>query len=333
MFSTKLFPSGVLLLAGALAVFFAGCSSSIKKNIRPNLSLDAKAIFFYPFGFRWEEPTYRSIDFSQRLLNNELARYENKALFFGPAEFRVYRPEDDHAWAASNAVSLMPAYNLLPSQAVVIRPWAERRTQSGEKELADSKGRGLGRIVHEEALYLGHVEVLHPTSGEILAEMTGEVKIDPFSKPADEVTSDPLPDLTRLMETLVHEALSTLEGNFHPLSKVRRISLRYAYNPETPPEIARSDAIEQEILRSNEIQFSNPKLDTRQLAKLDRLPAGLVITEPSEMGRLKEGDVITGIEGQRALPQTAQRAQYIPHPRIPITVRRVSGLIEETAIP
>ena len=63
------------------------------RDIPPELT--AHAVMVYPFGFRWPEPAWRSFELSQRLIDVALAEAGEQALFFGPSEFKVYRPQED----------------------------------------------------------------------------------------------------------------------------------------------------------------------------------------------------------------------------------------------
>lgn len=149
------------------------------------------AVGVYPFVFRWEAPAWRAVELSQRLVDVALAEAGDAALFFGPTEVRVYRPEADDAWAASDAVAVLAPHGVRPEGALVPRPRAERRIQAGEREMVDSRGRTVGQGAHEAVTYLGTVEVLHPASRRVVLEVSGEAAADPFADVTDDGAAPP----------------------------------------------------------------------------------------------------------------------------------------------
>jgi hypothetical protein len=139
-------------------------------------ALEVSAIVVYPFGFRWPEGAYRSFELSQRLIDLVLDKAGDLALVFGPSEFNVYKPLDNNAWAASNVVALFPQYGLSAHKAVVLRPWAEKRQATSQKELYDATGKTTGRTTVQEVTYIGHVEILQPSTRQVVVEEQGEAQ-------------------------------------------------------------------------------------------------------------------------------------------------------------
>jgi hypothetical protein len=78
----------------------------------------------YPVRFRWEAPGWRAVEVSQRWVGVALAEAGDTALFFGPTEVRVYRPEEeeDDVWVGSDAVARLAPYGVRPGRARVLRP-------------------------------------------------------------------------------------------------------------------------------------------------------------------------------------------------------------------
>ena len=317
--------AGLSFLGTALLLALLGpaCSSSYKLQRDVPAELSASAVVVYPFLFRWPEPAFRSFELSQRLIDVALGEAGQRAFFFGPSEFKLYRPEEDNAWAASNAVTLLPAYGVRPEQALVLRAWAERRTQSAQGELLDAKGRAVGQSTVEETTYLGHVELLHPSTRQRVLELSGEVKSDPFAERTDD-GADPSPELTRLMENLTREALRALAGHLHaprePSPAPAVVALvpwqAFEYAEEGRPAqlgaLASMDPLDAEVLRQQRLRFANPAVESTVLDRMMRLPAGLYVLSAPEAGKLALGDILVQLGGQPALPQVLARARLSP---------------------
>lgn len=301
--------------------------------------LSASAVVLYPFLFRWPEPAWRSFELSQRLVDVALAEAGERALFFGPSEFKLYRPGDDNAWAASDAVTLLVPYGVRPEQALVLRPWAERRVQSAQGELLDAQGRPMGQSTVEETTYLGQVEVLHPSSHRRVLVLSGEVKADPFAERSDD-GADPAPELTRLMENLTREALRALADHLHaprePSPSPATVALlpwqAFEYSDEGRPAhlgaLALMEPLDAELLRQQRLRFANPSVELPILDRLSRLPAGLYVLSAPEAGPLAPGDVILQIEGQPALPQVLARTRLAPTPSQARVLRATGGTVQ-----
>jgi hypothetical protein len=329
--------AGPFLLSAILLLLLTGsaCSSAYKTQRNVPSELSASAVVVYPFLFRWPEPAFRSFELSQRLIDVALSEAGERALFFGPSEFKVYRPDDDNAWAASNAVTLLAPYGIRPEQALVLRPWAERRIQSGQGELLDAQGRPVGQSTVEETTYLGHVEVIHPSGHRRVLEISGEVKSDPFAERTDD-GADPAPELTRLMENLTREALRALAGHLsaprEPSPAPATVALvpwqAFEYAEEGRSAhlgaLATMDPLDAELLRQQRLRFANPGVELSVLDRMTRRPAGLYVLSAPEGGPLAPGDQILQIEGQPALPQVLARTRLAPTPA-QAQVQRAAG--------
>jgi|GEM_PF-5642171 len=97
-----------LLTRGALWLVALACrgpSIQVKHAVPAGLCVSAMVV--YPVRFRWEAPGWRAVEVSQRLVDVALAEAGDAALFFGPTEVRVYRPEEeeDDVWVDSDAVA------------------------------------------------------------------------------------------------------------------------------------------------------------------------------------------------------------------------------------
>lgn len=341
------FRSLALALALSAAVLAGSCAGGRHQRrlfIPP--SLRASAILVYPFSFRWDEPAYRSFELAQRLVQVVDTALGDQVLLFGPGEFKVYRPDDNNAWAATNAVSLLPLHRLKPEQAVVLRAWCERRVVSSRQDVVDSKGRPLGAKAVEETTYLGHVELVHPSTQFVLVEMVGDVTPDPFAVRADD-EPDPAPELTLLMTKLVEDALQPLKTHWRPAGAPRwpvepaPLELRsnpaalYTFGEAGRPSLeyllAALDPVERDLLKIQRVRFLNPELSFEEATRLTRLPPGLHVVSAPPGLKLQPGQLVTEVRGEQALPQMLQRARLSPDP-VPIKVRQPTGKYEELAL-
>ncbi|MBI3181234.1 MAG: hypothetical protein HYZ28_03725 [Myxococcales bacterium] len=331
----------VAFLCAALA---CGCKAGFTKRlwVRPSLKISAVAV--YPFVFRWEEPAYRSFELSQKLIDAVAPKGGDYFRLYGPSEFKVYRPDDDNAWAATSAVALLPSAGLVPDQAVVLRPVAEKRVQSGQKEVLDAKGRPLGTAAVQEVTYIGRVEILHPTTGDMVVEVRGQAEVDPFAVRLDD-GADPAPELTALMQALAVEALASLAHYAAPKSgPLRELDIAVAFNPKLAftyseggrpaleVKLSSLDPVEAELLSQGRVKFANPDLTDAEVAKLVRLPGGLYVRKVPKGSKLEVGDVVMAIDGESALPQSLHRLRFTSVPGR-LKVRRASGETAEVEYP
>lgn len=326
----------MLLLAGAF-----GCHAHYQQKVAVDPNLEVSAIAVYPFGFRWPEGAYRSFELSQRLIEVVLDKAGDQALVFGPSEFQVYKPQDDNAFAASNLVGLFPAYNLSAHKVVVLRPWAERRQATSQKELYDANGKRKGISTVQEVTYEGHVEILHPSTRQVIVEAQGEAQVDPFADRGDE--ADPAPELTQLMSALTAQALDGMSERLVPPSKPAAFDVTYEFvpeealkyaeegRPELEKELARTDAVDADVVRLTRVRYANPGIKDKEAAKLVKLPGGLYVTNSSGFKALP-GDLIHLIDNRPALPQSLQRARFSGSP-VTIRIRGPTGNSREATLP
>ena len=310
----------------------------------PNTQLTTA--FVYPFAFRWEnEPPYPSLSFFQHMILWCVKVPDNTVSFYGPSEFKVMRANDDGAWVASNALPLLLASGSRPEQGIVIRPWAEKREGNSSQETSDAKGRPRGTGQSMEVSYLGHLEIVHPSSREVLVELTGEVKVDPFAVPTEEDEYDPAKALTHLMESLMRKALAELteyapertSATSFPYVLALTPKTALTYQAESQPAfetaLAKLDALEADVVQQGRARFACRTLSGLEAAKAVRLPPGLLVVEaPAEDGKLTKGDVLLQIDQDPALPQRLAR-QWLTGIPVQVKVRRASGGETEVVLP
>lgn len=327
------------LLAACCALLVAVCACQTDRALRREVYLPsgvtAEAVLFYPVVLGWEQPAWRSAELSQRLLDLAAERVGEEALLFGPSEFTVQRAEDDNAWAASTAVLRLVPYGVAPERAVVVRAWAERHQQKGQRELVDAQGRARGSSAVEETHYLGRVEVLHPSSRTLLVEVRGEAVVDPFAERTDE-GADPAPELTRLLEQLTREALVALGPVLRPPRQASPPLGQVALVPwqllALEPQLEAMDMLDADLLRQQRLRFANPKLPLELLARLSALPAGVYVLEAPAGSRLATGELVVSLEGAPALPYMLTRARLAPRP-LTARIRKVDGSFQERLLP
>lgn len=328
-------------------ILISGCSAGIQKTVKPPpANVELTTAFVYPFGFRWEnEPSYRSFELAQRLIDVGLEVGGDRLAFFGPSEFRVLKANDDSAWVATNALPLLIATGSRPEQGVAIRAWAEKREGSSTQEAVDSKGRARGNSQSVETKYLGHVEIIHPSTRETLVELAGEVTVDPFAEQTDEDAYDPAKNLTALMEKLMRKAVTELAA-FAPqraasapwpytfaLTPSAALSFQEEGKPPFELTMKQLDPVETQLLQQGRARFACPSLSDAEAAKAVKLPAGLWVVEaPADGGKLEKGDILLQIDTDAALPQRLARQRLTGIP-VQVKVRKATGGINEVVLP
>ena len=331
---TSLLTRGALWLVALVALACRGPSLQVKHAVSAGLRVSAMVV--YPVVFRWEAPGWRAVEVSQRLVDIALAEAGDTALFFGPTEVRVYRPEEDDVWAGSNTVAVLAPYGVRPEGALVLRPRAERRIQVGQRELMDSRGHAVEQSVNEALVYVATVEVLHPASRQVLLEVSGQTPANPFAEVTED-GADPTPELTGLLEALTREALKRLSGALQPpRAPAPPMATSVAWLPwetlELGPTLAGRDLLDAEVLRRQRLRFANPGLAPGLLDALARQPGGLYVHEAPAGGKLAVGDLVLSLNGRPAPPQALARTRLTPLP-VEARVRKPSGEIVLITLP
>lgn len=166
-------------------------------------ALDVRAVAVYPYAFGWEEPAYRSLLKSADAVAALAAL--RRVQVIPPGEFKVAQFADDNVLAGSDAARAMAARRLPPRAFVVLRAWADRL---GARTLRESVVDGVGRSeLADDTTVVAHVQVLDATSGEVVADLSGQVRPGAGGAAGG---SDPDPELTRLHRKLVAQACEAL---------------------------------------------------------------------------------------------------------------------------
>jgi hypothetical protein len=319
-------------------LLFCSCGKQIRVDLRPGDPLSVQAAAVFPFEFRWEEPAFRSYELSQMLVLQLMATHRYSV--FGPGEFKLVQASSHDPFVGSDLVLSLADHGLSPMQAIVFRPSAERRSQSGVQQVFDSKGniQGVARV--EEVTLIVRLDVFHSASRQRIASSSATLELDPF---ATRDMSDPMPELTRLMRQMMASMLVELSDRAPGHRFARSPGFEYLWNPKAsfefkledkPPfseTLAELDPLDQEMAIDARLRFFLPLMEETTLAMLKRLPPGLLVTETGAAARsgLNKDDLIVRIDGEAALPQVLQRALRTPEPRGPLAleVRRGSETI------
>lgn len=341
----RLRPALLSLLASALALLVASCAAGRSEGAAPGEPQPRfTAIAVYPFGFRWEEPAYRSFELSSRLISVVMHGTRNSNVIFGPGEFRVHRLEDDNVFAASTLGSVLPATGIPLKKVLVIRPWAERRIHTASKTTINSRGNAVAAERNDEVTYVGHVEVIDAASRQRLFELTDSRVADPFAE-RDDDGADPAPELTELMEHLVAQATVELQPWLTPSGRlaelpglVMDVTPHHAFTYSEPGRSAfdaamvRMDAFEREIFVRQRVRYANPFLRPEDIDPMVKVPGGLFVRETGPGQPLAVGDVIVEVNGDPAFPQAIIRARLLKGADS-VRIRRASGDYETVILP
>ena len=297
----------------AIALLATGCASSITKTIRaPEQPITVSAIVITPVRITGDEaPGWRRFELGQRQVDAALRDVGDRLAIFGPGEVQITRWEEP-GWLGNTAVPVITRAAIPVDQAVLVRTVVERRVANSTQEREDSKGLAKGGVATQETTWLATVELLHPSSRAVIAELTSSVTIDPFARPTGEEEFDPAPALTHLLEDMTREAIRVARRWEADLSTTRDSRLTLALSPaitaaQPDAAAAQTDALQAEIWVQARARFLTPWLPEDLLTRLARTPAGLyVVAAPGDAG-VQAGDVIVSIDGSPALPEVLAR--------------------------
>lgn len=325
------------LLLGGL-----GCRHAprVERTLSFPSTLEISAVAIDPTALRWDSSSYRSLELSQRMVDEAVRRQGDSLLIFGSWEavaFGELLPRSQQ----SPVIALLIPHGVPPERLVIFKPWLEQRIQSGATSVQDSAGKSAGKARSEVITYIAHLDVVAASNNEVVAELKGEVDIDPFAESEDE--GDSAPALTRLMEALVADALLALKAQHRlPAAPPRPFNGKLLYAPQQgfdfilsadkPPlraQLLKGDALDQEVVERRAILFANPGIDEALVAKLSRSRGGLYVQRgDGELG-LHAGDLILQIDRRPASRQAFHRALLYPAPT-ELLVQRANG--EETVV-
>lgn len=321
-----------------LVVVLAGCRSGVTRTLHPPKEpLVVSSIVVYPVRLTGTKPlSWREFELAQRLVDAGLRAHGGRLAFFGPSEFQVSKWAEA-SWRASTVVPQLIRQGFKPDEAVVLRTTAERRTSSSAMERRDASDLAKGGVVTEDVQWLAQVEVLRPSTGEVLAEFSAEVKVDPFAPPTGDEEFDPDVALTRLVEKLGLEALGWAakalpdgapDVDPPPLTLAMTPAITTAH---LDSGVATMDALTAEVWVQNRARFLTPSLPEAVVMAVARQPLGLYVVEAKDGAGVQAGDVILRVDKAPPLPQVLYRKRLRGVP-VPVTVKR-GGAQVDASIP
>ncbi len=313
----------------------AGCSGGITKVIRPPESpISVLAVVIPPVRITGTHaPGWRRFELAQRQVEVGLRDCGDRLAFFGPSEVQITRWEEP-GWLGNTAVPLLARSAIPVDQVVLIRTTAEQRLASSTQEREDAKGLAKGGVASEDRTWLLTLELVHPSSRAILAELTAQVTIDPFAPPTGEEEFDEAPAMTHLLEALTREALRIARRWELERQSVPDSGLTLALSPaisaaQPDAAAAQTDALQAEIWMQARAKFLSPWLTFDQIAKLARTVPSLVVVAAPGGGSVQPGDLILSIDGQPPLPEVLARKRLSG---VPVQVRLGRGGNERDAV-
>lgn len=296
-----------------LCAALAGCSSGITKVIRPPESpITVSAVVIPAVRITGTDaPGWRRFELAQRLVLLGLSERGEKLAFFGPSEVQISRWEEP-GWLGNTAVPALARAAIPVDQALLLRATVEQRLGSTTQEREDSAGLAKGGVASQETQWLVSVELIHPSSRQTLAELSGSVVIDPFAPPTGEEEFDPAPPMTRLLEKLAKGALGIARRWEADRPTVSEAGLTLALSPAitaSQPDAAASqtDALQAEIWMQARARFLAPWLSDDQAAKLARAAPALYVVAAPGGASVQPGDLIVSVDEQPPLPEVFAR--------------------------
>lgn len=318
----------------AILVFgLAGCRLGFSRTVHePRQPLIVSSVVVYPVRLTGTQALgWREFELGQRLVDVGLAKYGGQLVFFGPSEFQVTKWQDV-SWTASTVVPQVIRSGRKPDEAVLLRATAEKRVASSAMERRDADDKAKGGIVTEEVTWVCELELVRPSTGEVLVNFAGQVTIDPFT-PTGEEEFDPDSAMTHLLEKMALEALKVAaraltedapDVNGAPVTLAMSPALTAA-QPDTG--LPSMDALAAEVWVQNRARFLTPKLSLDHVTTAARMPLGLLVLEAKDGASVQPGDVIVRVDDQPPLPQVLARARLKGVP-VQVTVKRGSAQVE-----
>lgn len=298
----------------------SACSAGITKTIRPpETPLTVSAVVITPVRMTGTAaPGWRRFELAQRQVDLGLRDCGDRLAFFGPSEAQISRWEEP-GWLGNTALPIVSKAAVPVDQALLIRTTAEQRIGSSTQEREDSKGLAKGGLATHETQWLVTLELLHPSSRTIIAELSGQVVIDPFAQPTGEEEFDEAAPMTHLVETLTREALRIARRWEIDRPTAKDLGLTLALSPaitaaQPDAAAAQTDALQAEIWMQARARFLSPWLTDDQASKLARtVPSLFVVAAPGDAS-VQPGDLILSVDGQPALPQVLARKRLAGAP-------------------
>lgn len=261
----------------------------------------------------------------QRLTAVTLAAVSGDALVWAGSEVHMLHP-DRMDWTATSAVPLLRAADIRPEQAVVLRARVVSGQGSSQQLVQGSSGAAVGATA--ELHWRATVEILQPSTGQLLVATSAEAHADPFSGGgADAATLQP----GAVLERAASEALGRLRGSWTP-PRTPHGPVLLTWTVVAPPEEQSAHGLEGEVQRLGLLQTANPGLDEDEAARLSRLPPGVLVREAPLGFRLRARDLVVSIDSVPATAAALARCRYATSPTA-LEVRSSEGRLRRVNFP
>ena len=243
----------------------------------------------------------------QRLTAVALEAVAGEALVWAGAEIQVLHPERKD-WTATTAFPLLHAADIRPRQAVVLQARVQSGQSASQQEVQGASGSEVGAAA--ELHWRATVEILQPSTGQLVVETFAEAHADPF---AGGGTDAALREPGAVLERAAKEALDRLKGTWTPPRNPRGpVLLTWTVVPA--PEGRLSRGLDAEVQRLALLQTANPGLDETEAAQLARLPPGVLVRESALGFRLRPQDLVLSIDSAPANAAALARCRFATSP-------------------
>lgn len=303
-------------------VLLAGCSSGFQTVIHtPANPPHVSALVIPAVQLRGADASdWRAFELAQRQVSLVLRHAGDRLAVIGPAEVHLTRWEDQ-SWLGSNALPALKRAEWPSDEALLLRAKVEQRQANSTAAREDAKGSREKELHGAETRWLVTVELVHPATSTLLAELHGEVVEDPFAPPSGEEEFDPHWPMTKLLEKLTQEALDIAHRWEAPRATAAELNVTFALAPaftaaQPDAKTAQFDALQAEVWMQNRARFLTPWLDDAAAAKLARTPLSMMVMAAPGGAPVQPGDLILSINGQPPLPEVLARA----HLRGPVQI-------------
>ena len=279
-----------LLLAAVLAL---SCAGSPTRRTEPVPDLRVSALAVEQLRVSGGVTDDEVLALSARLGLHAVTAAAGRALVWGPGEVRLLHPERTD-WTANDALTAIKAARIAPTEVLLVRARLDRTTAEGRQEVA-GRGGGAGVGASAEWIDRARIELIHPSTGQIVVESTADVRVDPFRTDGE----GPGPLLDRVLD----DAMAGLEGRWTRPPRPAVDAWRLL--GPTPGALG----LEGEVRRLSQLRLANPGLGEDEAARLMRRPPGVFVRAAEITTRLHAGDVVTAIDGVPASPESLDRAR------------------------
>jgi hypothetical protein len=209
---------------------------------------------------------------------------------------------------------------------VVVQARVETGQAASQQEVQGSGGSAVGAAA--ELRWRATVEVLQPSTGQVLVETSAEARADPFAGGGtDAAATQP----GAVLERAASEALARLRGSWTP-PRPPHGPLLLTWTVVPAPEGRLAHGLDAEVQRLQLLQTANPGLDEAEAARLSRLPPGVLVREAPLGFRLRAQDLVLSIDSAPANAAALARCRFATAPTV-LEVRSPDGHLRRVNFP